>query len=127
MPLYNLACRKPLADATRQQVARAITDTHCKFTGAPAEFVNVIFLDGYQLRSGEEINMVGGVRTGGNRSAELIEQLRVAQRDAIARAAGKSVRQVTVSLIGVPSSWVMEGGRVMPEPGLEEEWLAKSR
>ena len=125
MPLYNLACRKPLAAAARRSVAQAITETHCRVTGAPALFVNVVFLDGYPLRAGEEINAIGGVRTGGNRTPEVIARLRASLHEAIARAAGKSGEQVTVSLIGVPSSWVMEGGRVMPEPGAEGEWLSQ--
>jgi phenylpyruvate tautomerase PptA (4-oxalocrotonate tautomerase family) len=119
MPLYNLACRTSLAAETRHRVAVAITDTHCRLTGAPAAFVNVVFVDGYPLRSGLAVDAVGGVRNDGNRTPELIERLRVALRDAIAAAAGLAPPQVAVELIGVPSSWVMEGGRVMPAPGTE--------
>jgi hypothetical protein len=120
MPLYNLACRRPLDPETRRRVAIAITDTHCEKTGAPASFVNVIFVDGYPLRAGRDIEAIGGVRSDGNRTPELIEQLRVALRSAIAGAARLQPAQVTVALIGVPSSWVMEGGRVMPPPGSED-------
>lgn len=124
MPLYNLACRKPLDDAARQRVAQAITDTHCRLTGAPALFVNVMFVHGYPLRGGEQISALGGVRKGGNRTEAMIEQLRLGLRDAIAAAAGMQPGQVGVQLIGIASNWVMEGGRVMPEPGAEGEWLA---
>jgi hypothetical protein len=124
MPLYNLACRAPLDPSTRQSVARVITDTHCRVTGAPPEFVNVVFLDGYPLRAGETINALGGVRTGGNRTADTIARLKRELRAGIASAAGQSASEVVVTLIGVPSSWVMEGGRVMPEPGAEGEWLS---
>src|SRR5205809_465538 len=117
MPLYNLACRRPLDAALRHQVAIAITETHCAQTGAPAAFVNVIYFDNYPLRSGLEIDMVGGVRSDGNRTPEVIERLRVARHDATARAARLSPQQVRVELVGVPSSWVMEGGHIMPPPG----------
>jgi phenylpyruvate tautomerase PptA (4-oxalocrotonate tautomerase family) len=121
MPLYNLACRRPLDPDTRHRIATAITETHCHHTQAPAAFVNVIFADNYPLRSGIAIDAVGGVRNDGNRTPELIERLRVGLRDAIASAAHLRPAQVRVSLIGVPSSWVMEGGQIMPAPGTEDE------
>ena len=119
MPLYNLACRTALDAETRQQVAIAITDIHCAVTGAPPEFVNVIFFDGYPLRSGLAIEAVGGVRNDGNRTPEVIERLRQELHEGIARAARLPSARVKVALVGVPSSWVMEGGHVMPAPGAE--------
>lgn len=79
----------------------------------------VLFVDGYPLRGELVIDVVGGVRSDGNRTPELIERLRLALRDAIAGAARLAPAQVAVELIGVPSSWVMEGGRIMPAPGTE--------
>ena len=119
MPLYNLACRTPLDAETRQRVAIAITDTHCAVTGAPAQFVNVIFFDGYALRSGLALDVVGGVRNDGNRTPETIERLRQQLHAAIAHAARLLPARVKIALVGVPSSWVMEGGHVMPAPGHE--------
>src|SRR5688572_24205076 len=87
MPLYNLACRSSLDPETRRRVAVAITDTHCEQTGAPPGFVNVIFFDGYPLRSGLELDVVGGVRNDGDRTPEKIERLRLTLQDAIASAA----------------------------------------
>jgi hypothetical protein len=121
MPLYNLACRRPLDPEVRRLVAVAITDTHCAQTNAPAEFVNVIYFDGFPLRAGIEIDVVGGVRGDGDRTPERIERLRIALQEATAHAAGLSSSQVNVALVGVPSSWVMEGGQIMPPPGSEEE------
>jgi phenylpyruvate tautomerase PptA (4-oxalocrotonate tautomerase family) len=119
MPLYNLACRTALDADTRQRVAIAITDTHCAITGAPAAYVNVIFFDGYPLRAGLAIDAVGGVRSDGNRTPEMIERLRHELHTAIASAARLDPPQVKVALVGVPSSWVMEGGHVMAAPGAE--------
>ena len=125
MPLYNLACSKPLAPAQRQAVATAITEAHCRETGAPAEFVNVVFLDHYPLPAPQIISLLGGVRVGGNRTPEIIEKLRGALCNGIANAIGAPTDAVGLSLIGVPSHWIVEGGEVMPEPGAEAHWLAR--
>jgi hypothetical protein len=128
MPLYNLVSNMPLSETCRERVAQAITDTHCRVTGAPGGFVNVVFLHGYRLRRDEVINVMGGVRKGGNRTAAVIENLRTSLRDAIAHTAELRSEQVAVSLLGLAANWVVEGGRVMPEPGTEAEWLKqKSR
>ena len=125
MPLYNLACRGALDEATRERVAQAVTRAHCEVTGAPAEFVNVLFVHGFPLRGALQVDAIGGVRKGGTRTAEVVERLRLALRDAIVEASGKPADQVAVTLIGIPSNWVMEGGRVMPDPGAEQAWLAQ--
>ena len=44
----------------------------------------------------------------------------------IAGAANVSVSAVKVTLIGVPGNWNMEGGRVLPDPGAEDEWLDRT-
>ncbi len=121
MPVYNLACRRSLDPALRHRIASVVTETHCAQTGAPAAFVNVMFVDNYPLRDRLEIDAMGGVRNDGNRTPENIEQLRTALRAAIADAAQLPHDRVRVALVGVPSSWVMEGGEIMPPPGSEAE------
>ena len=121
MPLYNLACRETLPTDTRQKVATAIMHTHCDQTGAPAQFVNVVFMDNYPLPSEQTVSVLGGVRTGGNRTPESIRRLKDALHNAIAEALGESTTAVGMSLVGIPSNWIVEGGEVMPEPGSEEE------
>ena len=125
MPLYNLACRQSLPAPTRQKVATAITEAHCRVTDAPPEFVNVVFMDGYPLPSRQLVSVLGGVRTGGNRTPESIEKLKLALHEAIAGAIGQELDAVGISLVGVPSHWIVEGGEVMPEPGAEAEWMAR--
>ncbi|MEM9301350.1 MAG: 4-oxalocrotonate tautomerase [Pseudomonadota bacterium] len=125
MPLYNLACARPLEPAQRQAVATAITEAHCSTTGAPAAFVNVVFLDHYPLPAPQVISLLGGVRTGGNRTAAIVEKLRRALHTGVAAALDVPAEAVGLGLIGVPSNWVVEGGEVMPEPGAEAEWLAR--
>lgn len=123
MPLYTLACRQPLAQQIREAVSTIITDTHCQITDAPPEFVNVVFMDGYWLKNGCSVAVVGGVRSGGNRNAQLIEQLRQTLQRNIASAANLPVEKVAVELVGVQANWVMEGGKILPDPGAEQDWL----
>ncbi|CAM3725144.1 tautomerase family protein [Smaragdicoccus niigatensis] len=123
MPLYNVACRKPLTQATRERVVSSITDTHCTVTGAPPEFVSVVFADGYPLRSGLQISVIGGIRTGGNRTASVIEELERQMHQSVAAASGSQPDRVDVSLVGFAANWILEGGRIMPDPGDEHDWL----
>lgn len=123
MPLYTLACRKPFSRAVREAVARTITDTHCEITDAPPEFVNVVFMDGYPLKQDWRLAVIGGVRSGGNRNAALIEKLRQTLHTRISQAAGLPTERVGIELLGVKANWVMEGGKILPEPGAEAAWL----
>jgi hypothetical protein len=126
MPLYNLACKAALDIDQRQRIAEVITRTHCELTGAPAQFVNVAFMEGFPLRKDEFLNVVGGVRSGGNRDLELDAKLQEMMQKNIANAANVTVSAVRITLIGVPGNWNMEGGKVLPEPGAEDEWLDRS-
>ena len=126
MPLYNLACKASLDNDQRQRIADVTTRTHCELTGAPAQFVNVAFAEGLPLREDEFLNVVGGVRSGGNRDLELAANLQETMQKNIVSAANVSVSAVKVTLIGVPGNWNMEGGRVLPEPGAEDEWLDRT-
>lgn len=123
MPLYTLACREPLTPAIRDAVSKTITDTHCEVTDAPPEFVNVVFMDGYPLKNDWHVAVIGGVRSGGNRNAALIEKLRQSLHANISRAVGLTTDKVGIELLGVKANWVMEGGKILPEPGAEEAWL----
>jgi len=127
MPLYTVACRKGLSQEIRAAVSTAITDTHCDVTDAPAEFVNVIFMDGYSLKKGYLLSVIGGVRSGGNRNSELIEKLQGSLLTNVGMAANLSMEKVSIQLFGVKASWVMEGGKILPEPGAENEWQQNTK
>ena len=127
MPVYNVATRKSLSYDTRKKTADAITDIHCGMTGAPAEFVNVIFMEGHRIKGGHSVGVVCNVRSGGNRNAELTENLRLKIREGVAESIGTSPDKVLTTLLGFPASWAMEGGEILPEPGEEEAWLNRSQ
>ena len=119
MPLYNLACREPLTPEQRQKTAELITEAHCDVTTALPHYVNVVFTDNWALPAGINISIFGGVRIGGTRTPEVVEQLKTALVKATAEGAGQSTEQVAISTVGVPAHWIIEGGEVMPEPGKE--------
>lgn len=126
MPVYTLANRGASNAASNQKIADAIADIHCDTTGAPPEFVNVLFMDNHPLKGGATLSVTGNVRSGGNRNQELTNTLRENLRNGIAHAAGLPNSKVTIELIGFPASWGMEGGEILPEPGEEAEWLNRS-
>ena len=127
MPLYTLASRKPLSAVVRKEVADLVTDAHCQVTGAPAEFVNVVFMHGHDLRDGNLVGVIGNVRSGGNRSDDVLKRLRERLQAEVAAKTDVAADKVSVRLIGVPSRWVMEGGEIMPEPGAEAAWLERAK
>lgn len=127
MPVYTLACAEALAQPQRKAVADAITDIHCRVTGAPPEFVNVLFMDGHQIAAGKRIGVLGNVRSGGNRNRELTDSLREQLHAGIAQAAGMAPEALSVDLLGFPASWAMEGGEILPEPGEEAAWLERGQ
>lgn len=127
MPVYNIASREPLSYEARRRTADAIADIHCGLTGAPPEFVNVIFMHSHALKGGYDLNVICNVRSGGNRNAELTETLRRKILEGVAVSANLDLNKVEATLVGFPASWAMEGGEILPEPGEEESWLARSQ
>jgi hypothetical protein len=125
MPLYTIATRKPLAEDLRFAIAQTITDVHCGLTGAPPEFVNVIFMTGYRMRRGCVLGLNGNVRIGGNRGRQLYDDLNKTLHAEVAKTSGIDPAQVFVKLIGVEFNWVVEGAMTMPAPGDEGDWLER--
>ncbi len=125
MPLYTIATRKPLSEQMRFDIAQTITDVHCGITGAPPEFVNVIFMTGYRLRRGSKIGVNGNVRTGGNRGQEIFERINKTIHEEVAKTANLKASKVFVKLIGIDYRWVVEGAMTMPAPGEEGDWLER--
>ncbi len=67
--------------------------------------------------------MLGSIRAG--RTPEQKERLVSEMRSAIASILGRAADEVQVATVDIPAHWVMEGGSLLPEPGEEEEWLAR--
>ncbi|MGI9597367.1 MAG: tautomerase family protein [Acidimicrobiales bacterium] len=121
MPLYQ--CYTPedsLDDDQRARIAGAITDIHCRLTTAPPTFVHVQFHDRPDRGDAQPIKLSGGIRAGRPASvtADLVEQISAA----VSEIGGVDRRLITMRTVETPASWILEGGRVMPEPGQEDAW-----
>lgn len=123
MPVYSLTSRKYINDANKEKLANLFTDTHCELTGAPEQFVHVLFSDGIPITGGKDLYIHANVRAGRTKEtvAELSKQL-VHKSAAVLNIPSS---QVKINLIEIQPKWCMEGGYIMPEPGEEDEWFEK--
>ena len=131
MPTYTVsAIDGRLADTQKASLASALTDIHCRLTGAPKYFVQVIFVDvpannyfvaGKRLEH-DNIFVHGQIR-GGRPIAtkhQIIEEIMAA----VAEIAMTDSAAVQVYIIDVPAEQVAEWGRILPRPGEEASWDA---
>ncbi len=126
MPLYRCTVAEGLTTLEqRSLIAKEITRIHCETTGALPGFVHAFFAEDTRgrLPAGKQAVVLGSIRAG--RTAEQKEQLVSEMRSAIASILGRNEDEVLVATVDVPARWVMEGGHLLPEPGEEEEWLAR--
>lgn len=123
MPVYSLTSHKQISQAKKQKLADLFTDTHCGLTGAPEQFVHVIFSDGIPIREGKELYIHANVRAG--RTPEMVQTLREDLVNKSADILGISPALVHINLMEIQAKWIMEGGHVMPDPGEEDEWMEK--
>jgi phenylpyruvate tautomerase PptA (4-oxalocrotonate tautomerase family) len=124
MPLYQ--CATPAAtldDEGRQRIAREVTRIHCELTGAPPDFVHVLFVDSSGAPGEPAASVLGSIRAG--RPEALRLQLAKQVAEAVAGALGVGAERVVVRTLEIPAAWVMEGGALLPEPGDEERWLVQ--
>lgn len=124
MPLYRCTtAADALDDEQRSQIAGAITDIHCAVTGAPPTFVHVQF---HETADGDgRITLHGGIRAG--RPPEVASEIIRRCIDAVAAITAVPAERITMRTSETPASWIFEGGRVLPEPGEEDAWLAAHR
>lgn len=123
MPLYR--CTSPrgaLSDAQREALARAFTDIHCDLTGAPRTFVHVQFLHRPEQTGSTRFELHAGIRAG--RDRVLAEAIIARCMQAVAEQTGALLHEISMRTSSTPASWILEGGRVLPEPGEEAEWEA---
>jgi phenylpyruvate tautomerase PptA (4-oxalocrotonate tautomerase family) len=125
VPLYTCIADSRTTTAERQAIARAITDTHCGHTGAPPEFVHVIFNEFLGRSAAARIRIVGTIRSGRDATLKATIQAELVAKAAAILAAPPAL--VQVSLQDIPAEWAMEGGEVLPAPGAEHDWMAARR
>jgi phenylpyruvate tautomerase PptA (4-oxalocrotonate tautomerase family) len=122
MPLYR--CTSPSAslnDSQRAAIAVAFTDIHCELTGAPRTFVHVQFHHQPTQAGRTPFSLHAGIRVG--RDQALTESLIERCVEAVARIVGVPAAQISMRTSSTQASWILEGGRVLPEPGEEAAWV----
>ncbi len=124
MPLYRCTSSSgSLNDVQRAAIALAFTDIHCDLTGAPRTFVHVQFHHQPIQAGRTPFSLHAGIRAG--RDQTLTELLIQRCVEAVARIAGVPTTQVSMRTSSTQASWILEGGRVLPEPGEEDVWVAE--
>jgi phenylpyruvate tautomerase PptA (4-oxalocrotonate tautomerase family) len=130
MPTYTVSAHAGrLSKQQKSDLASAITDIHCKITGAPAYFAQVIFNDipeenyfiaGKPLR--DDILFVHGqIRAG--RDLEVKHQIILEILDSSSKITNMHMSHIQVYIIDVPAKQIAEWGKILPNPDEEKEWF----
>jgi phenylpyruvate tautomerase PptA (4-oxalocrotonate tautomerase family) len=130
MPTYTVsAATERLNDDLKHRIADGITKAHSRATGAHGFFAQVIFheipagnhfIGGSPLKA-EQIFIHGYIRAG--RTPEQKRQLLESIVEVIVDATVRERRYVWAYISELPPSQMVEYGRILPEPGAEEDWL----
>ena len=73
MPVYSLTSKEKINDTRKEALANLFTDVHCGLTGAPEQFVHVLFSDGIPITGGKDLYIHANVRAG--RTKETVSEL----------------------------------------------------
>lgn len=129
MPVYTCTTAAgTLSTDVKAQLAAEVTRIHSEVNHVPSTYVNVvihelpadnIYTDG---RPAQPLLINGWVRTGhpDDESSRLVAKI----ADAATRVTGLPADRVLVVIQNSPAHFAIEGGRVLPEPGEEQAWLA---
>jgi phenylpyruvate tautomerase PptA (4-oxalocrotonate tautomerase family) len=132
MPTYQIAM--PAGTVPRQlwpRIAEQLTQVHCSLTGDAPDFAQVIFLEippGAVFSNGRPspmVNVAGYIRAG--RTAEIREKWLQQIHSTLTQLAAIPEENIKITLFDVPARWIMQAGRMMPEPGCDQEWLAQGK
>ncbi|MFJ3305174.1 tautomerase family protein [Streptomyces sp. NPDC086549] len=131
MPIYTCtAAQGTLTGESKALLAAEITGIHADINHVPPAYVNVVFseLPADSVfaggRPGRPLILTGWVRRG--HPQEEATRLALELSSATARISGVDASQIMVVLQDSPARSAVEGGRVLPEPGEEKEWLRQS-
>ena len=129
MPVYTcITTAKTLADDTKAALAAEITKIHASITGAPSAFVHVIFQElpasnVFTDATPSRPLLITGVIRAGRADADKV-RLATDISSSSSRIAGIPQARILVNIADRPARFAVEDGRVMPEPGAEDDWLA---
>ena len=130
MPTYTVKYSNiNLSQKQKNSIARDITNTHSKFTGANAFFAQVIFqknqknahfMGGKLVRS-KEIFLNGQIRAG--RTSKVKKQLILGLRKILIKNTKLKGDFVWVYLEDLLPDQMIEYGEVLPKSGQEKKWF----
>ena len=129
MPIYTLTTTaSTLNTQVKAALAGEIGRIHASINHVPSTYVNVVFhelpADGIYT-DGVPANPVlvnGWVRSGHLEDKTTLLATEIAA--AVSRIASVDPDRVMMVIQNSPASGAVEGGRVLPEPGQEQAWIA---
>jgi len=131
MPVYTcITAAKTLPEDTKAALAAEITKIHSSITGAPTSFVHVVFQElpatnVFTDSSPSEPLLISGVIRAGRADADKVRLAKDISSNS-SRIAGIPEARILVNIADRPARFAVEGGRVLPEPGAEDDWLAQA-
>ncbi|ORA11610.1 tautomerase family protein [Mycobacterium asiaticum] len=129
MPIYTCTTVASTLDAqTKAELAAEITRIHSRVNHVPSTYINVVFhelaLDAVytDAQQSQPLLISGWVRTGhpDDETSRLLSEV----AEAATRVTGIPSARILVIIQNSPAHFAMEGGRVLPNPGEEQAWLA---
>jgi phenylpyruvate tautomerase PptA (4-oxalocrotonate tautomerase family) len=129
VPIYTLTTTaSTLNTQVKAALAGEIGRIHSSINHVPSTYVNVVFHelpDGGIYTDGVPANpvLVSGWVRAGHEGAETT-RLATEIAAAVSQIANVAVERVLVVIQSSPARFAVEGGRVLPEPGQEQAWLA---
>jgi phenylpyruvate tautomerase PptA (4-oxalocrotonate tautomerase family) len=132
MPIYTcITTEKTLAEDTKAELAAQITKIHSSITGAPSAFVHVVFQElpatnVFTDATPSQPLLITGVIRAGRADTDKM-RLAADISSSSSRIAGIPEERILVNIADRPARFAVEGGRVMPEPGAEDDWLEGAR
>jgi phenylpyruvate tautomerase PptA (4-oxalocrotonate tautomerase family) len=131
MPIYTCTIAESTFSAdTKRTLATEIPRIHSSRNHVPSTYVNVAFheLATDDLYAGgipaSPVLVTGWVREG--HPADDTTRLATEISTAVVKICEIDVERVLVVIQPSPARFAVEGGRVLPEPGQEQSWLAGS-
>lgn len=119
MPLYQFTVTAGSSSALRKrEIAAAITEAHCRVTGAPEHYVNCTFTEVPEDAIWQGANTLPGARMVGiirRREEALKRELLLALGHAWANATGESIDDAVMALVEVPGYQTLENGALLGE------------
>jgi phenylpyruvate tautomerase PptA (4-oxalocrotonate tautomerase family) len=131
VPIYTCTTREStLPGPIKATLAAEIATIHSEINHVPSTYVNVVFHElpadnVYTAGVPASPVLVSGWIREGHPKAE-VTRLATEIATAVTRITGVPTEQVLVVFESSPASFAVEGGRVLPEPGEEQAWIAGS-